>query len=89
MIDQRTDDESKFWDISPAAAEIFGYLETNKEISESPWGFDRGMINRYFSISSANFSCRSTSGWGKNELVITAKKTEDGVWEISHSIVRA
>ena len=88
MVDQRTNDESKFWHISPAAEAIFNYLENNEEIKGSPWGFDRGFISKDFSISSAYFSCASVSGWGKDKLHIAAKKNVSGTWELSHTIER-
>lgn len=81
-------DEGKFWQLSPAAAEIFEYLRENAEASSSPFGFDRGSVSADRRATHASFSCVAASGWGNDELTISANLTDDGSWQLNHSIKR-
>lgn len=82
-------DKSEFWNTSPAANEIFTYVEEELEISQSPWGFDSGNISEDLNSTWANFSCRSASGWGNDKLTVTAIKQADGSWLLSHKVQHA
>lgn len=82
-------DESKFWQIAPAADLIFKYIDENSEISRSPWGFDNGNYSEDLSSVWASFSCVAVSGWGKDKLSISANKNSDGQWIMSHRVSRA
>jgi hypothetical protein len=82
-------DESKFWQLAPGAEEIFRYAKENPEISQSPWGFDRGNMSDDLSKVWASFSCTSVSGWGKDSMTVTASKQDDGSWCLSHQVARA
>ncbi|MDD2388161.1 MAG: hypothetical protein PHP23_00285 [Desulfobacterales bacterium] len=82
-------DEDKFWKCSPAAAEIFAYRRENKNITAMPWGFDRGGISDDRRSTWACFSCVALSGWGKDELTISATMNEDNSWKITHAIKKA
>jgi len=82
-------DKSKFWQVAPAADEIFRYAKEAPEISQSPWGFDRGNMSDDLSRVWASFSCVAVSGWGKDILTITAEKHADGSWSLSHQVTRA
>ena len=82
-------DKSKFWDLSPAASEIFRYVEENPVISESPWGFDVGNVSDDNNSSYASFSCVAISGWGKDRLTVSASKQSNGAWLLSHRVERA
>jgi hypothetical protein len=82
-------DEDKFWKQSPAASEIFAHRRNNPDINTMPWGFDRGFVSDDRRSTWAYFSCVALSGWGKDELTITASINEDGSWKISHEIKRA
>ena len=82
-------DKSKFWQAAPAATEIFHYVEQEPEISQSPWGFDRGNMSDDLTKVWASFSCVSVNGWGKDTLSVTATKQSDGSWSLSHQVARA
>lgn len=83
-------DEDKFWRISPAAAaEIFAYLKENADTSVMPWGFDNGYVSGDRRSTNAIFSCVALSGWGKDELTISATLANDGSWQLKHAIKRA
>jgi hypothetical protein len=79
-------DEHKFWQQSPAAVEIFAYLRENPEVSAMQWGFDHGDVSYDRRSTCAFFSCVSISGWGRDELTISANLCEDGTWRIKHAI---
>ena len=79
-------DEDKFLQLSPAAAEVFAYLRENAEVSPMPWGFDRGGVSGDRRSTYALFSCVSMSGWGKDELTISAALASDGLWQLKHAI---
>ena len=84
-----TSDKSKFFQISPAAAEIFDYLHENPEVSEQSWEFEKGYVSENWPTTSADFWWGARSGWGKDKLTISASKNEDGSWNISHTIKRS
>jgi hypothetical protein len=79
-------EEDKFWKSSPAAAEIFAYRRENPDVNVMPWGFDRGGVSYDHRSTWAIFSCVALSGWGKDELTISALMNEDSSWQIKHSI---
>lgn len=81
--------EDGFWQLSPAAAEIFAYLKENAEVTLMPWGFDNGGVSNDRRSTHANFSCVALSGWGKDELTISAALASDGSWQMKHAIKRA
>lgn len=81
--------EDKFWQLSPAASEIFAYLKENTEVALMPWGFDNGGVSNERNSTHANFSCIALSGWGKDELTISAVLSSDGSWKMTHAIKRA
>jgi len=83
------DDETRFWQWSPAAAKVFGYRRQQPALGDMPWGFDRGGISDDRKSTWAEFSCVSVTGRGKDELVITAVAKEDGTWTVKHTITRA
>ena len=82
-------EKRKFWQLAPAANEIFSYVQDEPEISQRPWGFDYGNISNDLSSVWASFSCVSVSGWGKDALTISATKQADGAWVLSHRVVYA
>ncbi len=82
-------DKSKFWQVAPAADEIFRYIKQAPEIAESPWGFDSGNMSEDLSTVWASFSCVAVSGWGNDSLSVTATKQADGSWLLSHRVTRA
>ena len=82
-------DKHKFWQQSPAAAEIFAYRQNNAEVNAMPWGFDRGDVSYDRRSTCAFFSCVSLSGWGRDELTICANLCENGTWRIKHAIKSA
>jgi hypothetical protein len=86
-----TSDKSKFFQISPAAAEIFDYLRENPEVAEQSWEFDKGFVSGVglHTYTSADFWFGALSGWGKDKLTISASKNEDGSWQINHKIERS
>lgn len=81
----RITDELKFWQASSAAEEIFRYRRENPDVRDMPWGFDHGFISDDKTIVTAVFSCTSITGWGKDELHVSAKQS-DGKWVLSHTI---
>ncbi|MDP1928912.1 MAG: hypothetical protein Q8K62_10425 [Thiobacillus sp.] len=81
--------EDRFWQLSPAAAEIFAYLRENTEVAAMPWGFDSGGVSNDRRSTHANFSCGALSGWGKDELTVSAALADDGSWQLKHAIKRA
>lgn len=81
-------DEDKFLKCSPTAAEIFAYRRENRELGMH-WGFVRGYISDNRRSMWAEFSCVALTGWGKDELTISASMNEDGSWHIKHKIKRA
>jgi hypothetical protein len=81
-------DKSKFWQVAPAADEIFRYVREAPEISESPWGFDRGNMSDDLSKVWASFSCVAVSGLGNDTLSVTATKQPNGSWVFSHQVAR-
>ena len=81
-------DKSKFWQVAPAADEIFSYVKSKPEISNSPWGFDSGNMSDNLDQVWASFSCMAISGWGNDKLTVTAKKQMDKTWTISHNVTR-
>lgn len=82
-------DKGKFWQLSPAANDIFKYLDENAETSLVPWGFDSGDISEDLMSSSASFSFTSLAGWGQDKLRIQATLQADGSWALRHTITRA
>lgn len=78
--------KDKFWQVSPAAAEIFEYIRSNKELKSTPWGFDIGGVSEDRQSTYASFSCTSSSGWGKDELTVFASLAKDGTWTLKHTI---
>lgn len=84
-----TSDKSKFFKISPVAADIFAYLRENSEVAETPWVFDKGYVSDDGRSTSASFWFGALSGWGKDELSISASRNEDGSWHIRHVIKRS
>ena len=82
-------DESKFWQVAPAANEIFRYVKDEPSIAASAWGFDSGNISKELDRVWASFSCVAVSGWGKDKLSVTAVKQPDGSWSLSHQVARA
>lgn len=81
--------EDKFWQVSPAAAEIFAYLKESEDVALMPWGFDNGGVSNDRRSTYANFSCVALSGWGKDELTISAALASDGSWQLKHAIKNA
>jgi hypothetical protein len=81
-----TTDEHTFWQATSAASEIFRYKREHPEVKEMPWGFDRGNVSDDDESAYAIFSCTSITGWGKDELIIRAKKQPDGSWKLDHVI---
>jgi hypothetical protein len=86
---QAVPNEDKFWQLSPAAAEIFAYLKENADVPPMPWGFDNGSVSNDRRSTHANFSCVALSGWGKDELTILAALASDGSSQMKHAIKRA
>lgn len=82
-------DEDRFWSASPAAAEIFEYRKNHPELQAMPWGFKSGNVAEDKQRTWATFECVSLSGWGKDELYISANRQPDGSWKLTHSIKRA
>jgi hypothetical protein len=81
--------KDKFWNFSPAAGKIFAYLRENIELASGPWGFESGSVACDRKSTHATFSYVALSGWGKDQLDISATMTENGVWRIKHTITRA
>lgn len=79
-------DEDKFRKWSPAAAEIFAYRHEKQDVNTMPWGFERGGVSDDRRSTWASFSCVALSGWGKDELTISATMNEDSPWQITHAI---
>lgn len=84
-----TTDEHKFWQLTQAAAEIFKYRREHTETKDGPWGFDRGGVSDDKTSAYTLFSHVALTGWGKDELTISAKHQPDGSWKVSHVIKRA
>ena len=82
-------EKSKFWQIAPAANEIFSCVDSEPEISNSPWGFDSGNMTENLDKVWASFSCIAVSGWGNDKLTVTATKKTNDTWSILHSVTRA
>ncbi len=84
-------DEHKFWQLTSAAESIFAFhrYEIPSLTGTSAWGFVRGNVSEDRADAYAAFSCRSASGWGDDELTISAKKQLDGSWNVSHTVRRA
>ena len=82
-------DEHAFWQLTSAAADIFRYRREHSDVKDGPWGFDRGNGSDDGSSAYAEFSHVAVSGWGKDVLVISARKQLDGSWKVSHKITRA
>jgi len=82
-------DEDSFWKWSPAASEIFSYRRENPELEAAPWTFEKGGVSDDFRSSWATFWHVVISGWGKDELTISASRDEAGSWHIKHVIKRA
>lgn len=83
-------DEHKFWQLTPdAAAELFKYRDENSEVKDGPWGFDRGNASDDKTSAYAIFSHVAISGWGKDVLILSARKQADGSWRVTHEIERA
>jgi hypothetical protein len=82
--------EHDFWQHSPAADQIFAYRRDNEEeLGSTAWGFDRGAVSDDGRSTWALFSHVALTGWGKDELVISASLQEDGNWEVTHRVTRA
>jgi hypothetical protein len=82
-------DEHKFWQLVPCAAEIFKYAKEHPEVGRSSWSFDSGNYSDGLDRVWASFSSGSISGWGKDRLHISAVKQSDGTWQLSHQLARA
>ena len=82
-------DEHKFWQIMPCAAEIFRHVKEHPEIAQSSWGFDSGNCSEELDKVWASFSFGSASGWGKDKLHVSATKQPDGTWLVTHQVSRA
>lgn len=82
-------DEHEFWNSSPAASEIFKYLDKILETDGGAWGFDKGSIGSDLKTSYALFSCTALNGWGKDKLTISATLQPTGVWKLTHKLQRA
>jgi hypothetical protein len=76
-------DEHAFWNLTDAAEAIFKYhRETPALFGE----FDRGGVSTDGGAAYAQFSSVALSGWGNDELVISATKTTGGDWKVKHTI---
>ncbi|MEN6486359.1 MAG: hypothetical protein ABFD98_15900 [Syntrophobacteraceae bacterium] len=84
-----TSDESEFFRISPAAAEIFTHAHEDPELFNVPWVFDKGYVAYGGHSTYAVFWFGALSGWGKDELTVSASRNEDGTWHIKHTIKRS
>ena len=82
-------DEHKFWQLVPCAAQIFKYAKEHPEVGQTPWGFDSGNCSGELDKVWASFSSGAVSGWGKDRLHISAAKQIDGTWQLSHQLARA
>jgi len=80
--------EDQFWKMSPAAAEIFEYRRGQPDLAHA-WGFDRGGVSDDRRMTWADFSCVALTGYGRDELVISAVGQADDSWKLSHTIKRA
>jgi hypothetical protein len=74
---------------SAAAVKIFAYVKENKEVSASPWVFDRGTTSDDRRSIQASFSCANLNGRDKDELTVSATVAKDGSIKITHMIKRA
>ena len=82
-------DEHKFWQLTPCAAEIFKYAKEHPEVAQAAWGFESGNYSEELDKVWASFSSGAISGWGKDRLHISAVKQPDGTWQLSHQLARA
>jgi len=81
-------DEHNFWQLTDAAAAIFDYKQEHPDVKDGPWGFDKGNISDDRKSAWADFSHVAISGWGKDELTLSARKQPDGSWAVTHEITR-
>lgn len=84
----RVTDEGDFRAFYPSAMKIYEYIEKSQELSASPWGFDAATFSRDRTTTYAQFSCTSVSGWGKDQLIVTASEN-GGVFNFSHRVIRS
>jgi hypothetical protein len=82
-------DEDRFWNASPAAADIFKYRREHPELKDAVWGFDKGNVDEGGRSNYAWFSRTALSGWGKDKLVISAIQQANGSWKLAHTITLA
>ncbi|WP_146140466.1 hypothetical protein [Zobellella endophytica] len=76
----RVTDENNFRAFYGSAMKIYEYIEMSQELSVSPWGFDAATFSDDGTITYAQFSCTSVSGWGKDQLTVIATEN-DGVFK--------
>jgi hypothetical protein len=88
--------EDQFWNLSPAASEIFRHVETHPDLNERPWRFHGKSgfvtIGRTFVTigrTGATFSCVSASGRSTDTVFVSAELESDGSWIVEHRIKRA
>lgn len=81
----RVTDESDFRSFYHAAMKIYDYIEASQKLSLSPWGFDVATFSIDGTITHAHFSCTSDSGWGNDELIVTAIEN-NGSFILSHQV---
>ena len=81
-------DKHKFWQIAPAADEIFRYVKETPEISQTSWSFDCSTISDDLNSIEASFSFGSVTGFGNDKLHVIASRTPNGPWVLRHSLAR-
>ncbi|EJK2412457.1 hypothetical protein NK604_003517 [Vibrio parahaemolyticus] len=79
----RITDEDNFRAFYDSALSIYNYIDISE--SKSPWGFDAATFSDNGRSTHAQFSCKSVSGYGKNQLTVTAIKNGD-TFNLSHKV---
>ena len=68
-----------------------GHRDTDPEIKDGPWGFDRGTVSSNGrSRAWGEFShVAVANGWERDKLSVVAAEDAAGGWTVTHTVTRA
>lgn len=82
-------DEHAFWNLTDAAAEIFGYVDRLRDEIGHAFGFDKGSTTDDGDSAYAVFSCLSSAGIGRDVLTVSARRDSLSGWTVTHELQKS
>jgi len=79
-------DRQSFWDVAPAAPNIFSYVQAHPQLRTFTLEFEYAMVDEASARAVVKFTCDNCPECQEAVVWVSALTQLDGSWAISHHI---